>query len=127
MKLKLAFLCVLTVAGCATKPVAPELAAAAAQPLYCYGVEQCALYWKRAQLWVVNNSGWKIQLATDTLIETYNPIRSSTARGYRITKEPQGNGREQIRIATACANMFGCGEPEEVAVVKFKSYVSQVN
>jgi len=37
----------------------------------CSGEADCKAKWEAAQLWVVHNAGFKIQTATDVLIETY--------------------------------------------------------
>lgn len=120
---------VAVLAGCASGPgssVSPEVEAAAREPLYCHGPEQCSVYWRRAQLWVASNSAWKIQTVTDALIVTYTPQRSSVERGYQITREPQDGGREQISIGSACANMFGCSTDTFQQAAKFKQYVKDV-
>lgn len=115
---------IVILAGCATAKVAsPEVQAAALAPLYCDGAEQCARYWRRAQIWVTNNSRWKIQTVTDAVIVTYTPPRSEVSRGFQITREPLSEGREQIKIASACANMFGCDTDAHRVALDFKNYV----
>ncbi len=114
-----------TLQGCAVNrnPASPEVRAAALTPLYCTTGPQCTRYWQRAQLWVTETSQWRIQTATDTVIITYNPTDSSIHRGYKITKEPQADGREQIRISSGCANMFGCSTDEFEMALSFKNYL----
>ena len=63
------------IAGCATAPSA-DMQAKQAEinrtiPV-CVDEADCKAKWESAQLWVVHHSGYKIQLATDVLIETYN-------------------------------------------------------
>lgn len=111
-------------AGCATQRVVdPALKAAADEPLFCQGAEQCGNYWKRAQVWVATNSRWKIQNATDSVITTFTPVRSAVEPGFQITRLPVAGGLEQIKIASACANMFGCDPGQDSAAAAFKAFV----
>lgn len=124
MKTSIAICCAAVLVGCAspTEGMSEEALA----PLYCTGKEQCDLYWKRAQLWVAQNSRWKIQSATDVVITTYTPTGQSADYGYQVTREPlEGDGREQIKIQPMCANMFGCG-PLNWPIVRFKRAVRNV-
>ena len=113
------------IAGCAINQVRPTAddIADANTPLFCSGAEQCALAWRRAQLWVVNNAHWKIQTATDVVIDTFNGDPYTPYRRFRITREPVGNGQERIIIASACSNKFGCASDELIEAASFKRYV----
>ena len=71
--------------GCASKPLSPAEQKAAAVPLICKGVEQCDLYWKRAQFYVNQNSRFKIQLSNESLIQTYSPTGGTTDVGYNLS------------------------------------------
>ncbi|MBW6101354.1 hypothetical protein HTY54_21250 [Escherichia coli] len=83
--------------GCAAK-VDPALKAEAMKPLTCNDEKQCDFYWKRAQFWLANNSSWKIQTATDTLISTYNPSPNSPFLAYQVSKMPNEDGSSRIFI-----------------------------
>lgn len=117
---------VVLLAACAAPQgagVDPAVAAAATEPLFCRGADQCQRYWRRAQLWVAKNSRWKIQTATDVLIETYGSPRSSTDRAYQVLREPGPGGVERIVIRSGCGNMFGCSTNELEVAAQFKTYV----
>lgn len=112
----------LALTGCAAQQ-ARTMSPEALEPLYCEGAEQCALYWKRSQLWIARNSRWKIQSATDVVITTYTPTGSSAEFGFQVTREPtESNARERIVITPMCANIFGCGDLNGT-IVSFKRYV----
>ncbi|EPZ6777013.1 hypothetical protein ACXPFP_005012, partial [Escherichia coli] len=83
----------------------------------------CDFYWKRAQFWLANNSSWKIQTATDTLISTYNPSPNSPFLAYQVSKMPNEDGSSRIFIKPFCDNMFGCQPNPYQAVVSFKNFV----
>lgn len=54
-------------AGCGTfyKPTAGG-------SVECQGA-QCALMWQRVQTWVATNSRYRIQIATDSILQTFGP------------------------------------------------------
>ena len=97
-------------AGC-TIPQEPPLSADeqnALDPVECKGAQQCGAMWQRAQVWVVNNAGYKIQIANDAVIQTFNPIQPSVALAFTVTKEPKGNDVFEINSRAGCANQFVC-------------------
>lgn len=110
--------------GCA-KQVDPAVVAEANKPLTCKDEKQCDLYWKRSQFWVANNSSWKIETATDTLISTYNPAPNSPLLAYQISRMPNEDGSARIYIQPYCDNMFGCQPELYSTVVNFKKFVRE--
>lgn len=81
----------------------------------------CAEKWASAQLWVVKHTSMKLQTVSDAIIDTYDPCLPMAAEapyGFRILKEPVGNGNYRIIMDRA----FYCGflrvhygSPESVA------------
>ena len=112
--------------GCAIAPTDPADQADASAPLYCVGPDECNLYWRRAQVWVAQNSPMKIQLVNDTLLETFNPPAHSMDRAYRVIREPQA-GREEIKVSTYCQNIYGCNRSTIGVIASFKRYVKAAN
>lgn len=114
--------------GCASSPklTADELAEANI-PLICSDKAQCDLYWQRAQIWLVDNSKFKIQSTTDTVITTYGPAPYDPGLAYAITKIPDGENGATIRIKMGCGNAFGCTPKAENAALSFKRYVTNKN
>jgi hypothetical protein len=111
-------------AGCATQPqLTPEEQAEAHAPLTCSPGEQCAMYWRRAQAWLALNSRMKIQIATDTVLETHNVVNHEPTYAFRLVRVPEGTGSERITIFLACGNMFGCPVPQERVAAKMKRYI----
>lgn len=111
----------LGLSACAiTKPPSVEDSQAANEPLYCTAGEQCSDYWKRAQVFLVQNGRYRLQLVTDSVLTTYGPVRSELWFAYQVTKRPLGDGREQIEVAVGCGNMFGCVTHPDTAVANFK-------
>lgn len=112
--------------SCATAP-SPAIEAKRAQfestiPT-CEGEADCKAKWEAAQLWVVHNAGFKIQTATDVLIETYNPGPSDAKVAARVTKEPLGGGKYKLVVFVWCNNIFGCVPNGWDAAINFNTVV----
>ena len=99
------------------------LAPARTAPIPTCEASSCAEMWQRAQLWVVNHSKWKIQTATDVVIETFNPVGYDASYGFTITKEPQGSGKYDIMMKASCGNAFGCNPKMNDVWNAFNYYV----
>lgn len=119
--------------GCATAPTEEDLAKQAKKAArfeefqrtipICEGEEDCKVKWEAAQIWISNNAGYKIQIATDALIETYNAVGSSPYLAAKVTKEPLGGGRYRIFVQLWCDNLLGCMPKPIKAALKFNQYV----
>ena len=106
-------------------PVATEATGkASAEPVLCVGKAQCDIYWQRAQAWVANNSEYRLQTVTDTIIETQGPLVARTGLAFRVTRVPDDKDGARIYILTACGNAFGCSPTSSDAVTAFKRFVS---
>ena len=88
----------------------------------CYDEMDCRNKWSAAQIWVARNCRMKIQIVTDTIIETYGPPEYSTKLAATVIKEPVGNGRYQIIISTWCDN-FQCYPDALQSALHFNQYV----
>jgi hypothetical protein len=91
----------------------------------CEGADDCKAKWDAAQLWVVKNAGYKIQTATDVVIETYNPTESGVELAARVTKEPLGGGKYKILVRLWCNNIFGCSPNAHQAALAFNKAVGE--
>jgi hypothetical protein len=116
---------VVTILSSCTQMPATELATTpeSKEPVLCTSKTQCDLYWQRAQAWVANNSGYRIQTATDIVIETYGPVSTQTGLAFRITKVPDDKDGARIYVLPGCANVFGCTPTPTDAAIAFKRFV----
>lgn len=126
IRLTLAALTAALVSGCASiddpgSPLAAALEQTNGTPLLVECSGNCKTEWERAQLWLVKHSAWKIQSATDVLLQTYSPVNSEPSYGFIITKEPIAGGRYNINMSLHCGNLFGCS-PRPVSVLKAFAY-----
>lgn len=69
----------------------------ASRPIACFGAENCRRMFALTQIFISENADVKIQLATDTIIETYG---SDDGFAMKATKVPGASGQEQIDKAT---------------------------
>lgn len=123
---RLAALLALSLAACGLMPVPPDNPAdspEAAAPLTCSSRAQCDLYWQRAQAWIAGNSDYKIQTATDTVIQTFGPFNSRVVLAFSVIRVPNADGSGRITIAAACGTRE-CVPRRTDAIVAFKRYVS---
>lgn len=110
--------------ACASPPkLDANLAGELDRPLYCEGEQQCREMWERAMFFVSNYAAYKIQIANDSLIQTYNPEQYSPRLAYKVSKEPLGGGRYQIWTNAYCANAFGCSPTWQEGVARAKTYI----
>lgn len=133
----LAVLVAVALCGCAgsqlrdmVQPRAPTLSdpaevAAALRPLFCEGRDQCEAYWRLAQVWIARNSRWRIDTLSDALIVTFIAPRPDRTLSYRVTREPQTDGRERIAISIRCNDaVLGCLEDPLTRTLQFKRAIN---
>jgi hypothetical protein len=126
MKKILVFISLIILLGCTpiSTRLQPILAPASnmEDSITCCQTE-CNDAWQRSQLWLVKHSKWKIQTATDVVIQTFNPIKCDVSYGFTIIKEPLGDGCYDIRMELVCGNPLGC-DPKPIDVKRaFYYYV----
>lgn len=99
------------VSGCATMGAQEREDLGKLIPI-CYDDYQCEAQWSAARAWVQKNSGFKFQIYSDDLIETYNPPENSARIAARVTKNllnsHSGQKTYEIAVTLWCANSFGC-------------------
>ncbi|CAE6688673.1 hypothetical protein R69927_00241 [Paraburkholderia domus] len=120
----LAVLCLVGAAGCSTQgQVDPDVMQIATTPLTCSTKTECDVWWQRAQTWVTSHSKYKIESATDTLIQTAGPEGGKRALAYQITRTPNPDGTATIGFAAHCDGAMGCKPNPWEAGADFKEYV----
>jgi hypothetical protein len=81
--------------------IAAEIEAINKSVLRCQDKSMCTKMFSLAQIYVSEHSDQKIQVATDTIIETYNPT-SALNIGMKIKKTPKQGAIEEIAITVNC-------------------------
>jgi hypothetical protein len=76
---------------------------AASRPT-CDALVDCASKWQAAQLWIVQNAQFKLQIATDVVLETYSPWKGHPGLAARVTKQPLGGTKYQLVLELWCVN-----------------------
>lgn len=83
------------------KEMAAELDAAEKSIIVCKDKTTCSKIFSLAQIYVQQNADQKIQVATDTIIETYNPTEGGKV-GITVIKMPRAGTVEVVRITPTC-------------------------
>lgn len=110
----------LTMAACAARrPLSPAEAAYAravlAQPtIFMLSNEKAVEAWGRGQVFVAQFSNMKIQIATDNVLQTYNPIGGGIKYGYSLTRMPMGD-QTQFIVQCVVNNVFSRGNASQNA------------
>jgi hypothetical protein len=113
--------------GSATTEISPEQLNQIERTIpKCETEKECERKWAGAQAWVAKNSGYKIQVATDSLIETYNSTDSSTRLAARVVKEPIGSTGYQFVVTVWCDNIYGCRPDVASAMLDFNRTVNAI-
>lgn len=115
--------------GCATTMTPEqkaELEKYAAQQITCTEGDDCNVKWGKARTWVLKHSQWKIEILTDSIIQTYGPY-NSRASAYVINKVPMGNRLHKITIYVTCNNLFGCTPEPLIATGVFNAFVLETH
>ncbi len=112
--------------SCATTPssaIQAKRAELEATTPICIDEKDCKVKWEAAQLWIVHNAGFKLQIATDVLLQTYNATGGSPSIAVQATKEPLGGGKYKIGVVISCDNMFSCVPNQWDAALAFNRTV----
>ena len=91
----------------------------------CFDANDCERKWAGAQAFVTQNSGFRIQAATNSLIETYGPT-TSVEFAFRVVKEPIADNGYRLLVTVYCGNIFGCGEDPWDVALRFNRYISSL-
>jgi hypothetical protein len=88
------------------KEIAAELEAERKSTVTCKDSITCKKVFALAQIYVQQHSDQKIQVATDTIIETYNPTEDGKI-AMVITKIPSAGTLEMVKITPSCQDKSG--------------------
>jgi len=114
-------------AGCAVNKPPPASEAQIREyntPLVCEGKDQCDLYWRKAQAWVLMNAGYKLQMATDMVIETFSAKQYySTGWAMRVTRIPATKTQDRLVLEPSCGQAPICRGDYFTLVSDFNAYV----
>lgn len=92
----------------------------------CSNPTECQAKWEAAQIWITRNSAFKIQIATTAVIETYRSVGGSMDMDYRVTKEPQGDGKYIFNLQTHCDNFIACNKDPLATIQDFNNYINSI-
>ncbi len=108
--------------SCAPVQTIPQAQLDETLPL-CYSDIDCEAKWAAARRWVQENAGYKIQIYSDDLIETYNSTNSALSAS--VTKNLIANNIYSIHLKVWCGeDLFGCRPTLESAILHFNDYIT---
>jgi hypothetical protein len=115
---------VLLLSACATTGSEDprQVAAVAAEPIGCVDRAQCETFGQRAKVWISSNSYYRVQLSSDSVIETYGPLAGRMELAFRVLKVPDGVGGARITVTAECGNVFKCTPMASDAILAFKRF-----
>lgn len=90
------------------------------RPLECVGEVACAKLWRAAQSWVVLHAGYKIQAASDGLVQTFNPTKYSRTWAFTLIRSPKKSGAESIDLLPDCGEPPMCSGSAAQMVARFR-------
>lgn len=83
------------------RQMADLVAAKARNKVRCLGIAQCDRVFAQAQAYVLQQSDMRIQVATNTLIETYNSTEAGKI-SMRIVRLPTSGDAWEVQMTAAC-------------------------
>jgi hypothetical protein len=105
------FVCVL-LGACVVRPVTPrdrswsvlteEETKALAEPVTCSTKPECDAAWRKATAWVIALSPWKVQIATEYLLQTYGPQGKAGLMAFTLSRDPVHVNGETIVLTPSC-------------------------
>ena len=126
MKNALTLIAVVLLAGCAApRPRTEAVLPPPAPRLVCHGADECNFVWRRAQAWVADNAGFKIQVATDSVIATYNAPVYPTGWAFQVRRVPMTRDSDQIELRANCGEVPLCSRGYADTVRSFLAFLNQ--
>ncbi len=110
------------IAGCGHSPTPRYSDADIAEfnaPIECTNTEECERLWRRAQAWVVEQSGFKVQIATNSIIQTFNAPSYSTGWAFTVVRSPISKTTERFVVSPSCGDAPLCRKSKYEMVAAF--------
>lgn len=90
-------------AAAEAKQIAEEMQAAADAKVMCNVKTSCGKVFALAQIYIATETDQKIQVVTDSVIQTYNPTEAGNV-GASIIKMPQRGDTAEVSLSLSCKN-----------------------
>jgi len=123
--LRLVFIAGVLFGACSCSEVTGDLGVSMPEQIRCQVGPDCDLKWERANTWVVENSGLKLQTKTDGLIKTVESPKVSRTLVVTITKNPTSQSSiYEINFIGGCSSMLSCVPSAAESRTSFANFVS---
>jgi len=91
----------------------------------CQAGSDCDGKWGRANKWVTESSGLKIQTTTDSLITTVQSKVDSRTLVLTVAKNPTSQpGVYEISVTAGCPSMFSCLPPTAEVGARLTNFIA---
>ena len=129
MRVNAVLLVILFLSACRTMGTGQDeqLHKLAHTPLYCEEGKTCDMMWEKALLWVEQNSVFKIDKQTDTMITTKDPFGSTSVPTFSIKKLPLDDDKYEIVLKVDCAHQVVCSPTLELKKADFVKFILEEN
>lgn len=122
--LRIASLLIALLAGCASPiPFSQQMSAEEQEqlstPLVCSSQGECEILWRRVQVWIAQNAGYRLRTTTNAVIETYPASSWSMSWALTAYREPDSKGGDLIWLEASCGPTGICAEPKWKLIVRF--------
>lgn len=98
----------LAAAGCLSVACATWYPPGHQLELECRGA-QCDRMWQAAQVWIAQNAAFRMQIANETVIETFGPRGGPVgAAAFTLTRQRNDIGARLTLRAVCAATVYGC-------------------
>jgi membrane-associated protease RseP (regulator of RpoE activity) len=118
----------LAVAGCNSTPQNPVDAsivqAVVNQPITCQAGPDCETKWSRATAWIAQNAAYKVQTASDSIIQTMGPLPNDPRPSFTVTKAGDSTGTYTVSFNGGCDNFLGCIPTIAESKLSFVSFIN---
>ena len=122
MKNLLGLVAAVLLVGCASR--APREARIPYAAVSCADTAQCNALWSRAQVYLAQHGAFRMQFATDSILQTFGPQQGFPMLAFTVTKEAALDGSATITMDGRCGNMFGCTPDISEARQDFNRYLN---
>jgi hypothetical protein len=93
----------------------------------CSSEATCTAMWKAAREWVAEHSPLKFKIASDELLQTFDPRPLSVELAMAVTKQSIGNGQFKIILKAWCNSSWYCTPPVAETQYAFNKAIGSIS
>jgi hypothetical protein len=124
LRVSIAAASVVALCGCITAEQQASVAEPP-KPITCHSGRDCDAKWSRAVAWITEHSKNKVEMNSESLIQTSGPsaFETDSSPAYKITKVASGTDEYTIEFEGGCESIFGCTPTVPTARADFTQFI----